>query len=202
MSKLWLVSLLSLSKLENIMIFVLTGNGKGKTTCAIGMGIRAVGAKKKVLMIQFLKTKDSSSENKIIKRIKNFDLKTFGKKGFFVSKEYLKKHPQIKKFGVRVARKEVTNLIKRGFEFAKKAAISKKYNLLILDEACIVLNFGFIKKEEMIDFLKKYRKDLDIVLTGRGCPRKIIKISDLVTEMKEIKHYYKKGIKAREGIEY
>lgn len=182
------------------MIFVLTGNGKGKTTAAIGMGIRAVGAGEKVLIVQFLKS--FSSESRIIKKIENFDLKIFGKRGFFVPKEYLKKHPQLKKFGVKIATKEVIDLIKKGFDFVKKSAISKKYHLLILDEICIVLRFRFIQEKEMVDFLKKYGKGLDIVLTGRNCPKKIIEISDLVTEMKEAKHYYHQGIKARKGIEY
>lgn len=182
------------------MIYVLTGNGKGKTTSAIGMGIRAVGAGNKVLMVQFLKT--FSSESKIIKKIKNFDLKSFGEKGFFVPKKYLKAHPELKKIGVKSATKEIIKLIQKGFDLAKKAAISKKYDLLILDEVCVVLQFGFIKKREMINFLKKHGKNLDIVLTGRNCPKAVIDKADLVTEMKEVRHYYQKGVGARKGIEY
>ena len=184
------------------MIYILTGNGKGKTTSAIGMGIRAVGAKKKVLMISFLKAKNLSSENKIIKKIKNFDLETFGREGFFVPKNYLKVHPKLKKMGVNIATREDIALIKKGFNLAKKVVMSKKYDILILDEICVVLKFGFINEKIFLDFLKKYGQKLDIVLTGRNCPKKIIRIADLVTDLQEIKHYYQKGVKARRGIEF
>ena len=182
------------------MIYVLTGNGKGKTTSAIGMGVRAAGAGKKVLMVRFLKT--GSSENKIIEKIKDFDIKSFGRKGFFVSKSYLKVHLQLKKIGVKKATKKDCELIKRGFNLAKAVAESKKYNLLILDEICVVLKLGFFDKKEVLDFLRENQKKIDIVLTGRQCSKQIIKISDLVTEFEEKKHYYRKGIKARKGIEY
>ena len=182
------------------MIYILTGNGKGKTTSAIGMGLRAVGAGKKVLMIQFLKTE--SSENKIIEKIKNFDIRTFGRKGFFLPKSVLKKQLQLRKKGIKPLTEKDFELAKQGFSLARKAAQSKRYNILILDEICVALKFSLIDIEMVLDFLRKYQKKLDIILTGRNAPQTIIKIADLVTEMKEVKHYYQKGIGPRPGIEF
>ncbi len=113
------------------MIYVFTGNGKGKTTSALGMGLRAIGAEKRVLMVQFLKT-GFSSEIKAIKKIKNFGVKSFGR---VVFGPYSKKDSQ---------------LIKSGFIFAKKAAKSEKYDLLIMDEINVALIFGLIDLKEMI----------------------------------------------------
>lgn len=184
------------------MIFILTGNGKGKTTCAVGMGIRAVGDRKKVLMLQFLKTEKASSEIEVIKKIKNFNVKTFGRKGFFVPAVELKKHPQLKKKGIRAFSKQDKRLAEQGLKFAQRAIESKKYSFLILDEICLVLKFDLIDKKEFLKFLRTGDKKIDIVLTGRYCPSQIIKIADLVTNFKEVKHYYKKGIGSKKGIEY
>lgn len=184
------------------MIYVFTGNGKGKTTSAIGMGIRAVGARKKVLMIQFLKSKGLTSENRVIKKIKNFKIKSFGQKGFFLPQSELEKKPELKRKGVKALSEKDLELFKRGFSLVKKAAKSKKYQLLILDEITLALKFGLITQKEIEGFLKKHKEKVDIVLTGRYCPKELIKIADLVTEMKEVKHYYQKGKGARKGIEY
>jgi len=165
------------------MIYVFTGNGKGKTTSAVGMGVRAVGAGKKILMVQFLKA-GASSEINVIKKIKGFIVKSFGRPGFG---PYSKKD---------------SRLAKSGFLFAKKSAGSGKYELLILDEINVALKFKLIEKKEVIEFLRGYGKNLDIVLTGRYCPKEIIKIADLITEFKEVKHYFKKKTKAKSGIEF
>ncbi len=168
------------------MIYVFTGNGKGKTTCALGMGLRAAGAGLRVFMVQFLK-KDKSSELQSIKKVNNFDAKTFGR-GICISKK-------------NISSKDFA-LAKQGFNFVEKMAESKKYDMLILDELNLALKFGLLEVKQVLDFLKEYSKQIDIVLTGRYCPKEIIEIADLVTELKEVKHYYKKGAKARKGIEY
>ncbi|MBI2041625.1 MAG: cob(I)yrinic acid a,c-diamide adenosyltransferase [Candidatus Nealsonbacteria bacterium] len=165
------------------MIYVLTGNGKGKTTSALGMGMRAAGAGKNVLMVQFLKDGTSSEINEI-KKISNFQIKSFGRPGF---------GPYFK---------EDSQLAKSGFIFAQNSAQSQKYSLLLLDEINVAMHFKLIGVEEVVEFLKEYGKNTDIVLTGRYCPKEIIKIADLVTELKEIKHYFKKRSVARKGIEY
>lgn len=165
------------------MIYVFTGNGKGKTTSAVGMGMRAVGAGSKVLMIQFLKTGDSS-ENRAIKKIKNFKIRSFGRPGFgpYGDKDFL--------------------LAKKGWDFLKKEAGKGKYHLIILDEINLVLKFKLLAFKDVLTFLKSRGKKIDVVLTGRYCPKEIIDMADLVTEFKEIKHYFKKGIKAKKGREY
>ncbi len=167
------------------MLHIYTGNGKGKTTAALGLGLRANGANKKVLLIQFLKD-GLSSEIKAIKKLKNFDFKVFGKKGFVTKDDLTKKD---------------FNLAEQGFNFAQKAIQSKKYDLIILDEINIAVYFGLLKEENIIDLIKKTPSKTELILTGRKANKKIIQLADLVTEMKEIKHYYKK-IKARKGIEY
>ena len=90
---------------------------------------------------------------------------------------------------------------RRGFEKIKKIIQSGKYDLVILDEINTVLSYGLLPKEEVIGIIKSRPKTQEIVLTGRNAPRDIVKLADLVTEMKEIKHYFSKGVKARAGIE-
>lgn len=171
------------------MIFVFTGNGKGKTTAAIGMGLRASGARKKVLMVQFLKD-GSSSEIDAIKKIKNFQTKSFGRSGFGPYSE------------------KDSRLAQLAFAFAKSAqdrsasgGKAKNCDLLILDEINTALRWRLLDPKEVIEFLKRCAKKLDVVLTGRYCPKEIIGMADLVTEFKEVKHYFHKDVKARKGIE-
>ncbi len=182
------------------MIFVLTGNGKGKTTSAIGMGVRAVGAGGKVLMIQFFKV--ASSENKVIEKIKNFEIKSFGREGFYIPQAELEKNPQLKKQGVKALGKEDSNLFRQGFNLAEETAAAGEKQLLILDEIMTCLKFKLVAEKEIINFLETYKDKLDIVLTGRDCPPAIIRIADLITEMREKKHPFSKGGKARKGIEF
>ena len=162
------------------MIFVLTGRGKGKTTSAVGMGIRAAGAGQKVLMIQFLKT-GASSENKVIKNIKNFDFKSFGRNGFasFNEKDAL--------------------LAKKAMRFLEQEA--KKYKMIILDEINMALHFNLLDSRDVLSFLETYARSKHIVLTGRGAKKEILAKADLITEFKEIRHHFKQGIKAAKGIE-
>jgi len=168
------------------MIHIYTGDGKGKTTAALGLALRAVGAGKKVLLIQFLKD-GRSSELKAIKRISGFDFKTFGKKGFTDKNNLTQKD---------------FDLARQGFIFFKEALESKKYDLIISDEINVALDFKLIETSKLVSLLKKNSSKTEIVLTGRGAPKKIVSIADLVTEMKKRKHYLEKGIKARRGIEY
>jgi len=183
------------------MIYILTGNGKGKTTSAIGMGLRAVGAGKKVFMIQFLKD-GSSAENKVIKKIKKFQIRSFGRKGFFLPASTLQRCPRLKKIGVKPLSKKDFELAEAGFKLVKKISRDKACDLLILDEMNLAVHFGLIPKREFLNFLKENKKKLDIVLTGRYCPKDFFSIADLVTEFKEKKHYYRKGVKAKKGIEF
>lgn len=184
-----------------LMIYVFTGDGKGKTTAAIGMGIRMVGAGEKVLLIRFLKGEGTSSEEEIIQEIKNFDLRSFGRKGFFLPESELEEKPELRKKGVRSLSEEDEKIFKQGMDFAEEAADKGDYKLLILDEIFLGIKFGLLEKEELINFLERH-KDLEIVLTGRYCPEDLFELADLVTQMKEIKHPYQEGENAKKGIEY
>jgi cob(I)alamin adenosyltransferase len=183
------------------MIYVLTGDGKGKTTGAIGMGVRAVGTGKKVLMVQFLKS-GGYCEDKTIEDVKNFDLYSFGQTCFVVPEQILLKNPELKKQGVRAVSEKDIILAKQGFALAEEAITSSKYDFLILDEVNIALKYKLLDQKEVISFLKKYGQRADIVLTGRYASKAIIKLADLVTEMKSIKHPYQKGIQQKRGVEF
>ncbi|MEW6170303.1 MAG: cob(I)yrinic acid a,c-diamide adenosyltransferase [Candidatus Omnitrophota bacterium] len=166
------------------MIQVYTGNGKGKTTAAFGLALRAAGAGLKVYIGQFLKGKCYSELNSI-KKHKNIKIEQFGRRCFVKSK------PQ----------KKDIELAKRGFEKVKKNIAKECFNLIILDEINIAVHLGCLKLKGVISLLKNSPKTIELVLTGRYAHPQVLKLADLVSEIKEIKHYYKKGVKARKGIE-
>ncbi|MCC3145486.1 cob(I)yrinic acid a,c-diamide adenosyltransferase [Halanaerobium sp. Z-7514] len=166
------------------MVHVYTGCGKGKTTAALGLALRAVGADKRVFIAQFVKGMQYS-ELKSISEIENIDLKQYGHNYFIKGKSSEKD-----KKAARQGLKEVEELLK-----------NSKYDLIILDEANIAVHYDFFSIDNLISILDKRQKNIEVVITGRYAAEELIEYADLVTEMKEIKHYYKKGIKARKGIE-
>lgn len=169
------------------MIEIYAGNGKGKTTAAIGLGIRAIGHGYKVLMIQFLKGKEIYGEIKALKNIPNFEIYQFGFKTF------------IKKGEIK---KEEIKIVQEGFLFAKEKIKSKEYFLVILDEINVAIDYGLISLDEVIKLLKECPKEVELVLTGRYCPKELYQFADLVSEINEIKHPFQKGISLRKGIDY
>jgi len=171
-------------KLKKGLVQVYTGNGKGKTTAAWGQAMRASGQGLRVGIIQFFKGK-GSGEAKIAKKL-SLDVYSF-----------CPVHPF---FGGK--REKLEKECREGLIFAKKIIQSKKYDLIILDEINIAMKDKFIGVNEVLDLIKKKPKGVELILTGRGAPKKIIEVADLVTEMREIKHPYQKGIKGRRGIEY
>ncbi len=169
------------------LVQVYTGNGKGKTTAAIGLGIRAIGHGYKVCMIQFLKPKNTYGEHKTVKKIKNFAIKSYGIKQF------------AKPGGTQILYEELS---KNAFDYASKTVMSGKYDVIILDEINFATAYGYVKLEDVIRLIEQKPKNVELVLTGRDAPKEIVEKADLVTVMQETKHPYKKGIKARKGIEY
>ncbi len=166
-------------------IQVYTGNGKGKTTAALGLALRAAGAGLKVFIGQFLKTAEAS-EHKALARFKDLiTIKTFGRKGF-----------------VTQPTEEDIALAQHGLEECAKAISSGDYALVIMDEINVALHLGLLPLEAVLKILKEKPDQVEVVLTGRYAPKELCKVADLVTEMKEIKHYYTQGIKARKGFEY
>ena len=172
-------------KLKKGLVQIYTGNGKGKSTAAFGLAVRAAGAGLKVYMLQFIKGKDYS-ELKALKKIKNIKVEQCGR-GCFI-----KKKPQA--IDIKCAR--------RGLSRAKDGILSKKIDVVILDEINVALDCGLIDVKDIIEIIKEKPRSVELVLTGRYCPRKLLKFADLITEMREVRHPYQKGITARLGIEY
>lgn len=163
-----------------------TGHGKGKTTASIGLGIRAAGAGLNVCMIQFVKGRRDSALN-IIDEIDNFEVKQFGKKGIREKDDITS---------------EEQKLAQKAMKETRKAIKKDKFDLLILEEINIAIDQDLVDLSKIIDLIEKKPNDLELVLTGRYAKRKLIKYADLVTKMKDIKHYLSNGVKARRGIEY
>jgi cob(I)alamin adenosyltransferase len=167
------------------LIQVYTGLGKGKTTAALGLAIRAAGAGLKVFIAQFVKG-GYYSELNILKKIKNIKIEQFGTK-CFIRKKPEPKDIKLAEYGLE----KIKNIISRGI-----------YDMVILDEINIALKLKLIKLDNVISLIKNTPKKIELILTGRSAHPIIVKIADLVSEIKEVKHYFKKGIKARKGIEY
>jgi len=165
-----------------------TGNGKGKTTASLGLALRAAGHKKQVLIIQFMKGNINYGELEGVKMLSPYvELVQFGRETF-VSKE----NPD--KIDIEYAQK--------GLKFAEKSIMSDRYDIIILDEINVALDFKLIDLDKVVDLIKKKPERLELILTGRYAPKEIMQLADLITEMKEMKHYYNKGVDGREGVEY
>lgn len=186
---------------------VYTGNGKGKTTAAIGLAVRALGAGKKVLFMQFMKTR-SYSEHKILPGISpNLTLKTLGKP-FFVIKEGTMPEAELEKWRKQAVifppgqpPQEYVELMQEGMALAREAVSGREYQVVILDELVVALHFGLVTWEEVKSLIEAKAPEVELVLTGRGASGELIDKADLVTEMREVKHYYTQGVMARTGIE-
>ena len=172
-------------KLKKGLVQVYTGNGKGKTTAALGLAVRAVGAGLRVYILQFIKGK-AYGELKTLKKIKNIKIEQCGR-GCFIKKRPVKRDIECAERGLRKIRKGIAQ---------------GRFNLVILDEINVALNCGLLKTEDIAELIQTKPKHVELVLTGRYCPKPLIKLADLVTEMREVKHPYQKGIIARAGIEY
>jgi cob(I)alamin adenosyltransferase len=167
-------------------IHVYTGPGKGKTTAALGLGIRAAGAGMKVHMVQFMKGR-RYSEIDTIEKIKDFTITQHGRDEF-VSKE----NPD----------KVDIDLAQEGFKYSKEIVNNGKYDMIILDEINVAVDFSLISLKEIIKLLEGKPEKLELILTGRFAHPEIVRYADLVTEMLEIKHPYQQGVEARKGIDF
>jgi cob(I)alamin adenosyltransferase len=170
---------------ERGFIHLYTGNGKGKTTAAIGLALRAAGAGKKVFIAQFVKGMPYSELN-LLEKIQEISYRQFGSDCFIVNQP-TEKDIELARNGLE----ETSGIIKSG-----------KYDVVILDEACIAVYYKLFTSKELIKVVLSKPLPVEIVITGRYASEELIEIADLVTEMKEIKHYYTKGIEARKGIEF
>ena len=173
--------------MEKGLIQVYTGNGKGKTTAALGLALRAVGHGLKVLFIQFMKGNIDYGELESSKKLSPYlTIKQMGRETF-VSKT----NPD--PIDIKLARD--------GFALAKKAISNEEYSIVILDEINVAIDYGLIPLSDLLHLLDTKPKGIELILTGRNAKPEIIDKADLVTEMVERKHYFKKGVSARKGIE-
>lgn len=170
--------------MEKGYIQVYTGNGKGKTTAALGLALRALCSGKKVYIGQFVKGM-KYSEVKSEEYLPNLKIEQLGRRCFIE----------------KVPDKEDILAARSGLEKCRKILREGKYDVVILDEINIALYFKLFTIQEVIELLKEKHDKTEVILTGRYAPKEIIELADLVTEMKEIKHYYNKGVMARKGIE-
>ncbi|QAV33325.1 cob(I)alamin adenosyltransferase [Fervidobacterium changbaicum] len=170
---------------EKGYIHVYTGNGKGKTTAAFGLALRAVCAGKKVYIGQFIKGM-KYSELDAPKYLANLVIEQYGRNCF------IKNAPT----------EEDIRLAKEGLRRIREVLTSGEYDVVIMDEINVALYYGLFSVDEVLDLLKSKSEHVEIILTGRFAPQELVEIADLVTEMREVKHYYQKGVLARKGIEY
>lgn len=170
------------------LIHIYTGDGKGKTTAAVGLAVRASGAKKKVLFCQFLKGRDTSELA---------PLKTLGIE--------LMRAEKVQKFFQQMSEEEKKICVKSHqlcYNTIKDKMLSSFYDMIIIDEAFAAIHFGLIDAEELLYLARQKPQSLELVFTGRNAPKEFIALADYVSQIKEVKHPYQKGISARKGIEY
>lgn len=169
------------------LLIVFTGHGKGKTTASLGMAIRAAGHGMRTLILQFLKGSWDYGELDALKRFDEITLKPVGS-GFTWKKETLD---------------EDRRLAREGWNLAVEAIRCAEYDIIILDEINNVLSYGLLPRDEVLEVLADRPRQVHVVATGRNAPEELIRLADLVTEMREIKHpFHDEGIKAQQGIEF
>jgi len=166
---------------------VYTGDGKGKTTAALGQALRAWGHGRRVLMIQFMKGRINYGELEAAKRLEGFDIIQMGRETF-VSKE----NPD--PVDVKLARE--------AWELLQEKISAGSYDMIIADELNVALDFGLVELQAVLEMIRNKPPELELVITGRYAHPKVIELADLVSEIKEIKHHYQAGIGAREAVEY
>ena len=172
------------------LVIVYTGGGKGKTTASLGMALRAVGYNHKICMIQFIKGSWHYGEIESSKRLEpEFEIIAAGKGFVGIIDDTSPKEEHVK------VAKDAINICKEKIQ-------SKKYDIIILDEVNYAINLGLIDVNDVINLIKIKPPKLNLVLTGNHAANEILELADLVTEMKEIKHPFQKGIKAKKGIDF
>ncbi len=168
-------------------IQVYTGNGKGKTTAALGLAVRAAGHGLHTVILQFMKGWIDYGELEGVKMLApHVEIHQAGRDTFVN-----RKNPD----------PEDRRLAREGWERAKKAILEGKADIVVLDEINCAIDFGLLPLEEVIEVLMRKPDGMELILTGRGAPPELIEVADLVTEMREVKHYYAKGVDARVGVE-
>lgn len=169
------------------LVQVYTGNGKGKTTAAMGLAFRAVGRGLNVIMIQFLKPAKGYGEHMAADMLPGFTIEPMGSDHMC---------------GREVTKEQDIEDTRRGIARAEEVLTSGEYDMVILDEAINSIRLGLMTPAQLIDLLERRAPHTEVVLTGRGVPQEIVDYADLVTEMTLVKHPFDRGVGARKGIEY
>jgi cob(I)alamin adenosyltransferase len=165
---------------------IYTGNGKGKSTAAFGLALRAAGAGMSVYIAQFVKGRNYSEITAVRQHLPQITIRQFGRGCFIVERPT----------------DEDVAAAREGLAVVSEVLNSGAYDMVILDEATIAIYYDLFTVGELIEILKTRAAGCEVVVTGRYAPEELIEVADLVTEMREVKHYYRQGIEAREGIEY
>jgi cob(I)alamin adenosyltransferase len=171
------------------LILVHTGNGKGKTTAALGLAFRAMGYDMRVLMIQFLKGGWKPGEYRAVKKFEpDFQIMPMGQGFLWIDAENQEERNRL--------------LVQKAWDYGRQQVLEGGWDMVIFDEINYAISYGLIPVPEVVDLLKRKPEMLHIVLTGRNARDEIIELADTVTEMRPIKHAYEKGTAAQKGIEF
>jgi cob(I)alamin adenosyltransferase len=173
--------------LEKGYIQVYTGDGKGKTTCALGLAFRAVGQGLKVFIVHFMKGRDTGESRAAARLAPDMTLQFFGAPGLINLKS-----PSANDLA----------LVAEAWNLAREVIQAGAHDLVVLDEINLALAYRLVPLEEALKVLKTRPSHVEVVLTGRQAPPEVIEIADLVTEMRPVKHYYQAGVRSRAGIEW
>jgi cob(I)alamin adenosyltransferase len=174
-------------RLTRGLIQVYTGDGKGKTTCALGLALRAAGQGFQVFIIQFMKGRQTGESRAAARLAPEVTLRYFGRPGLM---------------NLKAPAPEDLALIRQAWDLAREVLAAGKHDLVILDEINLCLTYGLVPLEEALEVLQHRPPWVEVILTGRQAPPELLALADLVTEMLPVKHYYQAGVKARRGIEW
>jgi len=175
-------------RLAQGLIQVYTGDGKGKTTCALGLALRAVGQGFQVFMVQFMKGWGTGEAQIATQKLApDFTLRHFGRASLM---------------NLRNPDPQDLALIREAWDLARQVLAAGEHDLVILDEINMALAFDLLPREEVLEALRRRPAWVEVVLTGRQAPPELLDLADLVTEMRPLKHYYEAGVPARRGIEW
>lgn len=169
------------------MLQVYTGTGKGKTTAALGVALRASGYGMTTLMLSFLKDDPDYGEARAVGKLPWFTLRQVGRDAFV---------------NFRNPDPIDLQMCRDGWQEAKKAIADHAADIIILDELNIVLATNMLPTQEVVAFLQEHKQSVELITTGRGTPEALLKAADLVTDMQEVKHYFHKGVSSRNGIDH
>jgi cob(I)alamin adenosyltransferase len=166
---------------------VYTGDGKGKTTAALGLALRAWGHGARVLVIQFMKGRINYGELEATRKLEGFDVEQYGRETFVDRDE--------------PAAEDVA-LAREALARAGQVVAENAYDLVVLDEVNVAVDYGLVETKEILDLVAAKPADMELVLTGRNAPAAFVEAADLVSEVREVKHHYREGVAARKGIEF